>query len=147
MATHQNHPHPRPSLALLELSLTTTYFKYSGGFYRQKHDCAMGSPVLPIVANLYMEGIEALALTSFKVITPSHWFCFFDDTWATMKRQEVEAFANHINSVNSHIRLTRGTPRTENYHSWIVKKKIAEKNGLVTKVYRNPTHKSPILTL
>lgn len=63
-----------------------------------------------------------------------------------MKRQEVEAFTNHINSVNSYIRLTRGTPRTENYHSWIVKK-IAEKNGLVTKVYRNPTHKRPIPTL
>lgn len=44
-----------------------------------------------------------------------------------MKRQEVEAFTNHINSVNSHIRLTRGTPRTENYHSWIVKKNSREK--------------------
>ena len=41
--------------ALLDLCLTTTYFQYSEGFYRQKHGCAMGSPVSPKVTNLYME--------------------------------------------------------------------------------------------
>nr|XP_054606785.1 E3 SUMO-protein ligase ZBED1-like [Nothobranchius furzeri] len=42
---------------LLDLCLTTTCFKYNEGFYRQKHGCAMGFPVSPIAANLYMEEI------------------------------------------------------------------------------------------
>ncbi|KAI8493100.1 hypothetical protein Bbelb_291040 [Branchiostoma belcheri] len=40
---------------LLELCLGCTYFTYKGQFYQQMHGCAMGSPVSPIVVNLYME--------------------------------------------------------------------------------------------
>ncbi|XP_039871211.1 uncharacterized protein LOC120723669 [Simochromis diagramma] len=39
----------------LELCLHSTYFTYKGQYYRQKHGCAMGCPVSPIMANLYME--------------------------------------------------------------------------------------------
>ena len=56
---------------LLELCLNTTYFVYDGKFYRQRHGCAMGSPVSPIVVNLFMEQFERLALASY---TPKHWF-------------------------------------------------------------------------
>ena len=41
-------------VTLLELCLDTTYFMFEGQFYRQTHGAAMGSPVSPIVANLYM---------------------------------------------------------------------------------------------
>ena len=57
---------------LLELCLNTTYFQFNGNFYRQKHGCAMGSPVSPIVANLYMERVEQKALSSYKGTSPSH---------------------------------------------------------------------------
>ncbi|XP_072021093.1 uncharacterized protein [Amphiura filiformis] len=50
---------------VLELCLNTTYFVYDGKFYRQRHGCAMGSPVSPIVVNLFMEQFEQLALTSY----------------------------------------------------------------------------------
>ena len=39
---------------LLECCLTITYFVYGGGFYQQVHGTAMGSPVSPIVASLYI---------------------------------------------------------------------------------------------
>ena len=38
---------------LLRFVLTTTYFVFDGVMYRQKFGAAMGSPVSPIVANLF----------------------------------------------------------------------------------------------
>ena len=48
-------------LELLSFCLNTTYFTYRGVIYKQKHGAAMGSPVSPIIANLYMEGFEEIA--------------------------------------------------------------------------------------
>ena len=46
---------PDQVCSLLELCLNTTYFVYNGRFKRQRHGCAMGSSVSPIVVNLLME--------------------------------------------------------------------------------------------
>ena len=42
-------------IQLLEFCLKNTYFSFQGQFYEQVEGAAMGSPVSPIVANLYME--------------------------------------------------------------------------------------------
>ena len=47
---------------LLEFCLRSTYFTYRGKFYEQVGEAAMGSPISPIVANLYMEDFEMRAL-------------------------------------------------------------------------------------
>jgi hypothetical protein len=47
---------------LLQLCLKSNYFSYNGEFYEQRQGAAMGSPVSAIVANLYMEFFEELAL-------------------------------------------------------------------------------------
>ena len=41
-----------------------TYFSFQGQFYEQVEGVAMGSPVGPIVANLYMEYFEQKALSA-----------------------------------------------------------------------------------
>ena len=47
---------------LLDFGLNTTYFLYDDVYYQQTHGAAMGLPVPPLVANLYMELFEELAL-------------------------------------------------------------------------------------
>ena len=42
----------------LEFCLKNTYFSFQDQFYEQVEGAAMGSPVSPIVANLYMEYLE-----------------------------------------------------------------------------------------
>ena len=49
---------------LLEFCLRTTYFTFQGKMYEQVKRAAMGSPISPIVANLFMEDLETRALAT-----------------------------------------------------------------------------------
>lgn len=62
---------------------------------------------------LYMEKVESRALSSFKGTTPSHRFRYVDNTWVKIKTQEVEAFTDHTNSVDSNIKFTKGRCQRE----------------------------------
>ena len=53
---------PERIAELLAMSLKSTCFSYGENFYEQKEGAAMGSPVSAVVANLYMEFFEELAL-------------------------------------------------------------------------------------
>ena len=50
-------------IQLLEFCLKNTLISFQGQFYKQVEDAAMGCPVNPIVANLYMEYFEQKALS------------------------------------------------------------------------------------
>ena len=57
---------------LLRLCLTTTYFAWNGKMYEQTEGGAMGNPLSPVVANIFMEHLEELAITSAPV-KPAIW--------------------------------------------------------------------------
>ena len=76
--------HKRTSLSvknitrLLEYCLTSKYFIFWGRFYEQQEGAAMGSPIGPIVANLYMEKFEQQAIN-----TAPHPRFSGEDLWMT----------------------------------------------------------------
>ncbi|TWW61021.1 hypothetical protein D4764_05G0011110 [Takifugu flavidus] len=131
---------PAQICTMLDLCLNTTYFQYREGFYRQKHGCAMGSPVSPIVANLYMEKVESQALTSFTGTAPSHWFRYVDDTWVKIQTQELEAFSDHLNKTDEHVKFTREDVKGNSLAFLDCAVKITEDRNLTIEVYRKPTH-------
>ena len=51
-------------ILLLEFCLKNTYFSFQGQFFEQVEGVAMGFPLSPIVANLYMEYLEQKALNT-----------------------------------------------------------------------------------
>ena len=57
---------------LLHLFLTSTYFMWNGRFYEQMEGAAMGNSLSPVVANIYMEHFEELALESAE-FKPATW--------------------------------------------------------------------------
>ena len=49
---------------LLEFCLKSTYFTFQGRYFEQEEGAAMGSPIIPLVVNLYMKDFEIKAINS-----------------------------------------------------------------------------------
>ena len=52
-------------VTLLEFCLKNTYFLFQGRYYEQVQGAAMGSPISPLIANLFKEECEVKALSTF----------------------------------------------------------------------------------
>ena len=52
----------RHIIRLFEFCLRSTYFVFQGRYYEQTEGAAMGSPLSPIIANIYMEHFKTRAL-------------------------------------------------------------------------------------
>ena len=70
---------PQQVTDLLSVCLKTTYFKHNATFNSVCEGAAMGSPVSPIIANLFMENFESWALSSF-TSTLKFYGRYVDDT-------------------------------------------------------------------
>ena len=67
----------------------------------------MGSPLSPIIANLYMESFEKVTTDSFP-LKPKRWKCYVDDpnvVWPHGK-EELDRFLRNLNNQNDNIRFT-----------------------------------------
>ena len=92
-------------ILLLEFCLKNTYFSFQDQFYEQVEGAAMGSPVSPIVANLYTEYFEQKALST--APNPLRFWCrLVDDTFVIQKEGNKQGFLQHINSVDPAIKFT-----------------------------------------
>ena len=62
----------------------------------------MGSPVSPVIANLYMEEIEERAITN-TANPPKEWDRYVDDIFSIMKKDAVSTFHDELNSILTHL--------------------------------------------
>ena len=125
---------------LLEFCLRSTYFTHKGKFFEQVEGAAMGSPISPIVANLFMENFESRALQS-SPNPPLLWKRFVDDTFVILKRGHKEEFLTHINSVDNNIKFTTEEPGPDGSLPFLdILISPDEEGRLKTSVYRKPTH-------
>ena len=96
----------------------------------------MGSPVSPIVANIFMEHFEEIALDSrFRL-----WRRYVDDVFCIIKRSNVETALVYLNSLFPSITFTveKEQDGTLPFMDVLVSRLV---DGLMmTTVYRKPTH-------
>ena len=87
---------------LLEFILTTTYFEFRGGIYRQRFGAAVGSPVSPIVANVFMEFLEQHAIATAPMdCRPRLWKRYVDGVLEIIKKERVQNLTDHLNQADS----------------------------------------------
>ena len=80
---------------------------WSNRFYQQKEGAAIGNPLSPVVANIYMEHFEALAIESAR-LKPATWLCNVDDTFVVWNegRDKLQDFLEHLNTIRPSIQFT-----------------------------------------
>ena len=125
---------------LLHLCLTSTYFMWNGRFYEQKEGAAMGNPLSPVVANIYMEHFETLAIESAK-FKPATWLRYVDDTFVIWNegQDKLHSFLEHLNSMRPSIKFTMEVEEDRKLPFLDVMVTRNEER-LVTSVYRKKTH-------
>ncbi|CAH8868385.1 unnamed protein product [Trichobilharzia szidati] len=129
----------------VQLCLTSTVFKFQGKIYKQTEGVAMGSPISPVVADIFMNKWESIAIETFTP-TPKVWWRYVDDTFTVLRTQDIDRFFEHINSKVEAIQFTYELENQEGELPMLdcnVKRK--EDGKLNTSVYRKPTHSNRYL--
>ena len=72
----------------------------------------MGSPVSPVIANIYMEHFESLAISSSPTLI-KWWFRYVDDVHSATRKDQVNKLQEHLNSIDPHIKFTIELPGTD----------------------------------
>ena len=125
---------------LLKLSVLDSHFLFDGKLYKQIEGCAMGSPLGPVFANIFMCELEKQFLNSCPVdFKPSFYRRFVDDTFVTFNRQEAAfKFLKFINNKHPNIKFTMDTEQDNKLP--FLDLLITKENGqIITSVFRKKT--------
>ena len=132
---------PIPDLcALVELCLKSTYFQFGKSFYEQVEGAAMGSPLSPIVANIFLEDLETRALET-SAWKPKMWRRYVDDVLVVWPHgdQLLEEFHQHLNKQNPSIQFT--VERESGGKIAFLDVQLEKKGPkILTSVFRKKTH-------
>ena len=129
-------------IKLLEFCLRSTYFVFQWQHYEQVEGAAMGSPLSPIVANIYMEHFETKALET-APHPQSLWKRFVDDTFVIL---DTTYFFQHMNAIEEKIQFT--VENTSADGSLPFQDTLGTSKGdgsLSTSIYRKSTHTNQYL--
>ena len=132
-------------ITLLEFCLKSTSFVFQGQYYQQMEGAALGSPLSPIVANIFMENFEKEALDT-APHPPSLWKRSVDDTFVIQEEQYKMSFFHHINSLDNNIKFTVEITKADGSMPFLDTLVTPQSDGsLATTVYRKPTHTNQYL--
>lgn len=126
-------------MELVSVCVKNTYFQYGSEFYIQKEGMAMGSPLSPVLCNMYLEEFEEKAIASFDP-KPYLLVRYVDDMFFVWPEniRPVEELHQHLNSIAP---CTQFTIEKEKdgcipFLDVLVKRK---EGRVETEVYRKPT--------
>ena len=127
-------------MSVLRFCPKRTFFTFQGKYYKQVKGAAMGSPLRPVVANLFMEDFKTRALSS-SPNPPRVWLRFVEDTFVIYKAEYACQFPTHINYLDPNIQFTIESPYQKGFLPFL---NILASQGpnciLITTIYRRPTH-------
>ncbi|CAF1179846.1 unnamed protein product [Adineta steineri] len=127
---------------LLYLSITDAPFRFQNKIYKQIDGVAMGNPLAPIIADLWMQKMED-KLNRFSTNKPLIWLRYVDDIFCifTIPKIKIDDFHSRINKWHPNLRFTLEVESNISYSiSFLDVLVTHNEDKLVTSLYRKPTH-------
>ena len=87
-------------------------FCFNRKFYKQLQGATMGSPVSNVIANIYREYFESLAIVTSQTLI-KWWFRYVDDVLSATRKDQANKLEQHLNSIDPHIKFTIELPGTD----------------------------------
>ena len=129
-------------IQLIRLCVDATIFSFEDRVYTQKSGVAMGSPLSPILANIYMEYFESVLLITIpEHLRPSLWVRYVDDIFAIYQHNDdaFQEFFDLLNNLSPSINFT--VEWENNCVLPFLDVNVHRANfGFAFSVYRKPTH-------
>jgi Reverse transcriptase (RNA-dependent DNA polymerase) len=127
-------------MELTSFCVNNTVFQYGEEYYSQIEGMAMGSPLSPILCNLFMADLEQEALNA-APYKPAIWLRYVDDTFILWEHstEKLHEFLEHLNSQNQAIKFTMEVEE-DSVLPFLDVKVTRTGNSLSTSVYRKKTH-------
>ena len=92
---------------LLKFCVSSSSFRWRQEFFEQSEGTSMGSPISPVLADMFMEAFEqtAIATADFQ---PRVWLRYVDDTFVIWQHghDKLQLFLEHLNGLHSRIQFT-----------------------------------------
>ena len=132
---------PDQIIDLLSTCVKSTYFQWRETYYQQSFGTPMGSPISPILANIFMEDFEQKALETARY-QPKLWLRYVDDTFIIWQHgsDKLSDFLDHLNQQHPRIQFTMETETSDSlpFLDVLISKRVD--GSLGHSVYRKPTH-------
>ena len=90
---------------LLQICTKEMHFSFNGVIYRQINGVAMGSPLGPVLANVFMVELEKTLVPQLEE-SVALWYRYVDDTFTFIKVGEVDNILERLNSFHENIKFT-----------------------------------------
>ena len=133
-------PPTQDLMRLLELTLKLNNFQFNGRHYIQTQGTAMGTPVAPSYANIFMGMIEAkINAQPHHGILEKSWVRYIDDIqfiWSKSPRSLTQ-FQNELNLIHPTIKFTFDSSQSEVH--FLDTSLMLQNNRLETELYTKPT--------
>ena len=125
-------------IKLLEFTLTNCILCFNKKLYKQLQGAVMGSPISPVIADIYMEYFESLAIPPSPTLI-KWWFRYVDDVHSATRNLQVQKLQEHLNSIGPHIKFTTELQGTDGlpFLDTLIK---PTPNSIESTVYRKPTY-------
>ena len=95
---------------LFKFATCETYFLFNGKFYDQIDGVAMGSPLAPVLVNLFMGHNKTHWLENFQGTPPSYYTRYVDDIFSVFNNSfETNGFFDYINTRYPNIKFIMET--------------------------------------
>ena len=90
---------------LLEICTKEMHFSFNDCIYKQVNGVAMGSPLGPVLANIFMVELENSLIPNLNDKL-SLWYRYVDDTFSFIRKGEIGNVLNVLNSFHEDIKFT-----------------------------------------